>query len=225
MAPAALISGPNASFKAKPQKLPSPSAFAHAVLRTTKDNFQTMVRFYMKMLQAKIIIETDHFAMLRYDFEHHRIAIVQMEQATSQKHSPNVAGLDHLAYTYETLTDLALTYRALKELEKPIEPIWCVNHGMSTSMYYRDPDGNKVELQVDNFDTPEEADDFMNGPLFQSNPIGTDFNPDDWSQKILSKMHEDGSEGLTAAEARAIKMRQEIGPRDTVPSYMYDLDN
>jgi catechol-2,3-dioxygenase len=34
------------------------------------------------------------------------------------------------------------------------------NHGLTTSLYYRDPDGNKVELQVDNM-TMEQADEFM----------------------------------------------------------------
>lgn len=55
-------------------------------------------------------------------------------------------------------------------------------------MYYRDPDGNKVELQVDNFDLPEEADSFLRSSLFIKNPIGTDFDPDEWSAQILSKM-------------------------------------
>ena len=204
---------------------PRPSAFAHAVLRTTNDNYEAMVRFYIEMLQAEIVIETEEFTMLRYDFEHHRIAIVKMPHVTAQEASPFTAGLDHLAYTYATLTELARIYRALAQLEKPILPIWCVNHGMTTSMYYRDPDGSKVELQVDNFDTPEEADAFMTGHLFVSNPIGTDFDPNEWSEKILSKMHDDGSEGLSVEEAKVIKTRKEIGPRDTVPAYVYGLAN
>lgn len=181
-----------------------------------------MVDFYMSMLQAELVIEADDFCMLRYDFEHHRIAIVQMPEITPQ--SGFNAGLDHTAFTYDTLTDLARTYRALKELKKPIIPLWCVNHGMTTSMYYRDPDGNKVELQVDNFNTPEEADSFMQGPLFTQNPIGTDFDADEWAHQILSKMHEDGTEGLSPEEARQIKTRKEIGARTHVPGFMYGLD-
>lgn len=30
-------------------------------------------------------------------------------------------------------------------------PHWTVNHGNSTSFYYRDPDGNEVETMLDNF--------------------------------------------------------------------------
>jgi len=34
-----------------------------------------------------------------------------------------------------------------------------VNHRPTTSMYYRDPDGNRVELQIDNFPTAKEGQD------------------------------------------------------------------
>ena len=30
-------------------------------------------------------------------------------------------------------------------------PHWTVNHGNSTSFYYKDPDGNEVETMMDNF--------------------------------------------------------------------------
>jgi hypothetical protein len=42
---------------------------------------------------------------------------------------------------------------------------------MTISAYYRDPDGNQVETQYDAM-SMDEADDFMNGPLFAANPIG-----------------------------------------------------
>lgn len=76
-----------------------------------------MVDFYLDMLQAEIILEADFFAMLRYDDEHHRVAIVRRTEITPQAASPFTAGLDHTSYTYATLTDLARTYRALKGRE------------------------------------------------------------------------------------------------------------
>jgi hypothetical protein len=56
---------------------------------------------------------------------------------------------------------------------KGVSPYWTINHGMTLSAYYRDPDGNQVETQVDSL-TMEQADYFMNGPLFAANPIGID---------------------------------------------------
>ena len=43
-------------------------------------------------------------------------------------------------------------------------------------MYYADPDGNRIELQIDNFETEQELADFLHG-LFQTNSIGVDFDP------------------------------------------------
>jgi len=37
----------------------------------------------------------------------------------------------------------------LRELD--ILPVMCLDHGMTISMYYADPDGNGVEIQVDAF--------------------------------------------------------------------------
>lgn len=82
-------------------------------------------------------------------------------------------------------------------------PAWCVNHGPTTSIYYSDPDGNRLETQVDNFDTVEEANDFMTSKYFTENPIGTDFEPDDLMKRIESGESE-----------QSIKRRIEIGPRD-----------
>lgn len=85
-------------------------------------------------------------------------------------------------------------------------------------MYYRDPDGNKIELQVDNFDDPDEANDFMAGEKYDTNPMGTDFDPDEWSEYILSKATADGKEGLSAKEVKDLKMRKEIGERKELPA-------
>ncbi|NCV09825.1 MAG: biphenyl 2,3-dioxygenase, partial [Actinobacteria bacterium] len=56
-------------------------------------------------------------------------------------------------------------------------PYWTINHGMNFSAYYRDPDGNQVELQIDAM-SPQTADEFMNSPVFAANPIGVDVDFD-----------------------------------------------
>lgn len=55
----------------------------------------------------------------------------------------------------------------------------CVNHGPTTCLYYKNPVDNKLGTQVDNFDTTEEANDFMRSKLFAENLIGTDFDEED----------------------------------------------
>lgn len=198
---------------------PTPSLFAHAVLRTTPANYRPMVAFYIRLLNATIVHESPVLTFLRYDEEHHRIAIIQTPGVVPKPEGIIHAGLDHLAFTYDTLPDLARVYTSLKS---PIEgdairPIWCVNHGPTTSMYYRDPDGNKIELQVDNFESKEAADAFMIGELFAVNPIGTDFEPEAWAADVLSKAGQDGL-SLDEEEDRKMKKRREIGARMEIPA-------
>ena len=60
-----------------------------------------------------------------------------------------------------------------------ILPHWPINHGVTTSMYYRDPDNNRVELQIDNFATPAELDGYFHSPAFAENPVGVTYDPEE----------------------------------------------
>jgi hypothetical protein len=45
-------------------------------------------------------------------------------------------------------------------------------------MYYCDPDGLRVELQIDNFATADEGQAYLLGPDFATNPIGVIYDPE-----------------------------------------------
>jgi Glyoxalase/Bleomycin resistance protein/Dioxygenase superfamily len=85
-------------------------------------------------------------------------------------------GLAHSAHTFPDLECLLAKHAELKEAG--IAPRVPVQHGPTTSIYYRDPDGNTVELQVDNFPTAEAATEYMSGAEFDSDPFGPSFDPD-----------------------------------------------
>lgn len=195
---------------------PSPCALAHVVLRSTETNYDKMITFYRELLNAEIILEEETFVFFRYDHEHHRVAILKTPE--TQLKEGDHAGLEHVSFTYATLTAMARVYAHMKALG--FTPYWAVNHGMTSSMYYRDPECNKVEIQVENFDTPQKADAFVRGPLFTANPIGTDIESESWAQRILDKMLPTGEEGLSEEEMRDIKSRKEIGPRKTIPPFV-----
>jgi hypothetical protein len=46
------------------------------------------------------------------------------------------------------------------------------------SVYYRDPDGNRMEFQVDCCANAEEAHTYMKSDSFAANPIGVEIDPD-----------------------------------------------
>ena len=150
-----------------------PAKFAHAVLATKQ--FQAMVDWYKTVLEAEVVHSNGMLAFMTYDDEHHRIAIAAVPGLEDKpRHS---VGLDHLAYTYANLGDLVYTYERLKQAG--ILPVVTINHGPTTSIYYRDPDGNRVELQIDNFESVEELKGFFHSHAFEKNPIGVTFNPDE----------------------------------------------
>lgn len=155
----------------------APAKFAHAVLRTTR--LKEMSEWYRTVLGARVVFETPMLVFMTYDDEHHRLALAAFPGTVER--TPRSAGLDHLAYTYTSLGDLVATYERLKAAG--ITPVVNINHGMTTSMYYRDPDGNKVELQIDNFPEPEKLQAFFKGADFAKNPIGVDFDPDELARR------------------------------------------
>ena len=150
----------------------SPAKLAHVVLKTA--NYDRMIEWYATVLQAQVVFRNAFIAFLTYDDEHHRVAIIKLPQ--DRPTDPEAAGVHHIAYTYGDLGQLLSTYRRLKA--SGIEPARCINHGPTISMYYRDPDGLRVELQIDVFATMDEARAYFTGPDFAENPIGILFDPE-----------------------------------------------
>ena len=152
----------------------APKAFSHVVLKTFQ--LAAMRDWYCAVLDAHVVHETpDKAVFLTYDEEHHRVAITQLEGEPPATVPKPMAGLLHLAYTHSNIRMLLSQFDALRQ--QGIEPISSVNHGPTVSLYYVDPDGNRVELMIDRFADVQEAIDFMATPGFQKNPAGVDIDP------------------------------------------------
>jgi catechol 2,3-dioxygenase-like lactoylglutathione lyase family enzyme len=155
----------------------SPTKFAHVVYRTRR--FDEMIDWYERVFEATVRYRDPVLAFLTYDEEHHRFAFVNLAalKPTSVELSarPEV-GVDHVAYTYASLGDLLETYSRLKQ--RGILPYWPVHHGPTVSFYYKDPDGNRIEFQIDCFRTADEATAYMQGEAFAANPIGVAIDPE-----------------------------------------------
>lgn len=181
-----------------------PHALCHVVIRTTPEHYDSMVDWYLRFTGGWVTHATPRITFLTYDHEHHRLAILVDPHAVAKPDDGGhyQVGVHHIAFGFTVLEDLAVSYEQKKTLG--LLPVWCVNHGMSVSMYYEDIDGNRNELQVDSYDTAEAAIAFMESSEFAENPIGVDFDPDDFVNKLRS--------GVDPAE---IKRRPNIGPRKT----------
>jgi catechol 2,3-dioxygenase-like lactoylglutathione lyase family enzyme len=162
-------------------------------------NMRPMIDFYKNFLGAQIVFESDRAAFLSYDEEHLRIGILKFDNlALPGQPAP---GLEHVAYTIDNLQDLVTAYEQRKAYG--IRPAICLNHGPTTSMYYMDPDGNRLESQVDNFEGAEEATAFIASASFRENPVGVDFDPEELARHVRS-----------GEDDASIKKRADIGPRE-----------
>ncbi|MFO1329404.1 MAG: VOC family protein [Rubrivivax sp.] len=159
-----------------------PQRFVHVVYRTRR--FEQMLAWYQTVFDARVRHRNPALAFLSYDDEHHRfafvnLAVLQPEGGESERRG--VIGVDHVAYTYASLDDLLDNYVQLKA--QGIRPYWCIHHGITVSMYYADPDGNQMEFQVDCYADADQANAFMEGPDFAINPIGVEYDPEDWLRR------------------------------------------
>lgn len=177
-------------------KVLAPKSLAHVVLRTS--TFKPMVAFYKAFFGGWASYQNDHLAFLTYDDEHHRIAIANVPGTAPKNRT--CAGLEHIAFTYDSLDDLLLSYKQRKSIG--ILPIWCTNHGVTMSIYYQDPDGNQLETQVDVFDSVEGANAFMDSDEFAENPIGVDFDPEELIASLAN-----------GKDQKMLMKRGSIGPR------------
>ncbi len=159
-----------------------PARFAHFVLRVR--DLDASIAWYQAVLGMEIVHRSDKLPIvfMTYDDEHHRMAMVQAQNLEAPPRG--APGLDHVAYTLNSIGDLAATYRRLKKQD--ILPVWRVNHGMTTSLYYEDPDGNRVEFQVENYATREELNRFMRSQAFAKDPVGVEFDPEELFEGIPS---------------------------------------
>ena len=59
----------------------------------------------------------------------------------------------------------------------------CVNHHFTSSLYYRDPDGNEVEISCDNLPSKQDAAAFMKSDAMAEAMVppffGAEFDPEE----------------------------------------------
>ncbi len=157
----------------------SPKKLSHIVLQTNRR--RQMVDWYCTVLGAEVLHENEHICFISYDDEHHRVAFLDPGPLVDR--AGNAAGLHHVAFTYAGLDELTENYLRLKDIG--IRPHRCVNHGVTTSMYYRDPDNNQVELLVDNFVTEAEGQAYMRQrSATDKNPVGVVYEPDELVERV-----------------------------------------
>ena len=100
--------------------------------------------FYRDILGMKITDERDDLGVFfRFDDYHHDIAVFKVSDNASGPEQDQV-GLAHVAIVADSFDTVKSMYKRLKAHD--VEIVRMVDHGVTKSVYCKDPEGNEVEI-------------------------------------------------------------------------------
>lgn len=181
-----------------PDGIVRPVKLAHFVLRSSR--YAEIVAWYQLVLGMRSVFANDLLTFLTYDDEHHRVAILNVPDLAKQ--TGGTAGVHHVAFTYGSLAELLAHYERLRDAG--IKPVFVINHGPTTSMYYADPDGNQLEFQIENYESVVESTKFFYSEEFAENPIGVEFDPEDLIARLRAGEPEEALKKRPRAGAKGL---------------------
>jgi catechol-2,3-dioxygenase len=127
-----------------------------------------MIDWYGRVAGFEVTHRAPVGAWLTNDAANHRLALIAVPGLEDDPSKLSHTGLHHTAFEFASLGELLDSYDRLRKLG--IEPQACLDHGMTTSLYYADPDQNLVELQADNFGDWAKSSEWMRtSPEFATN--------------------------------------------------------
>lgn len=117
----------------------------HVVLKVR--HAQNSKEFYTRVLGLQVAHEDLErgAVFLSFGTQHHDLALFQL--ATGEAPEATQPGLHHTAWQLGSFEELQAAYRELGQLGIPVEST--IEHNVTRSVYFHDPDGNRVELYCD----------------------------------------------------------------------------
>jgi catechol 2,3-dioxygenase len=182
--------------------------FHHVNLKTTR--LQEMVDWYSTVVGAEVRFRYELGAWLSNDEANHRIALLAFPNFVDDPEKETRTGMHHTAFEYGSFDDLNDSYLRLRD--SGITPTFCLDHGLTFSYYYTDPDGNHVELQCDVFGDWSKSTEWMqSNSEFAQDPIGKFVDPEqvaaDRARGIgFAEIHEKAMAGGYAPETAPIEL-------------------
>lgn len=133
-----------------------PERIGHVVLKVR--DIERSKKFYSEVLGLEIMkfepaIKMAFFASNGRD--HHEIAAIEVEP-TAPESTAGAVGLSHVAFRLRDKAHLRAAYAELKK--HAVAVVSAVDHGVTKSIYFRDPDGHLLEVYCDGL--PEEIAKF-----------------------------------------------------------------
>ena len=104
-------------------------------------------KFYTELVGLQVAARRDNAAFLTCGTQHHDIALFQAPGAPAPSEAP-VVGLNHVALQLSDRAALRARYDLLRERGVAVRT---TEHNVTLSIYFQDPDGNRIELFCDRY--------------------------------------------------------------------------
>lgn len=159
-----------------------------------------MVNFYTEFM-GFAVTDRGHLGENKIVFlsrdpqEHHQLALV-----TGRPKEIHFNVINQISFRLSNLADLKYFYQKMKALPNGmvtnIDPI---THGNALAIYFRDPEGNRLEL-------------FIDTPWYCDQPLKVPFNPEESDEKIMGWLEElvHQQSGFKTREEWVKEMKQRI---------------
>ena len=132
-------------------------ALHHVTFKTTR--LDEMMAWYGTVLGGTINFKDDHNGWMTNDQANHRFAFLSVPGLEDDPDKVKHNAMHHCAFEYESFSDLMSSYARMRD--EGIVPAFALDHGITMSLYYKDPEGNFVELQSDNFGDWKRSTEWM----------------------------------------------------------------
>lgn len=132
-------------------------AFHHVTFKTSR--LAEMVAWYGTVVGARPTFQDANNAWTTNDEANHRVAFLSAPGLGDDPDKRSHNGIHHSAFEYESFADLMSSYARLRD--EGIQPAFSLDHGMTISIYYKDPEGNFVELQCDSYGDWRQSSEWM----------------------------------------------------------------
>lgn len=146
----------------------APKEIGHLVLNVS--NCARSTAFYRDVVgfQVSRYVPGGKRTFLTCGVVHHNLALFETPAGAPGLQKGQV-GINHFAFKVDNYQALQAAYQRLKAADAVIDHV--VDHGMTRSVYFLDPDGIMMELFCDTFDTQAEGLAFMKATTGRAIPI------------------------------------------------------